>query len=749
MRRSQLLLFALCFITFGWFHQGGGWNQNARFAEVRALVEEGRFAVDDFLVYRNGEGRMLVRPKIEHGEFTYDGVRYQLSWGDWQNVGTAAKPDWQQRTVFDTALDPAATMVVIGEGTCTGDVGIAPDGHFHPNKPPGASLLATPVYFLLYHAERALGYSADDWWVLSVNAWLCSALTVGLVSALGVVLFFRLACAMYPGQTGAALVGALMLGFGTTFFPFATLMFDHNLTAVLLLASFAAVRSDRPMLAGAAAGAAAITNYLAAIPGAFFGLWALCRCFPNVRAAVRFTLGVLPCLVALLAYNFTAFGTPFAVNTSFQNPAFKELTPAFLGMFIAPQWFAAVTLTVSPWRGIFVLCPGLLLGVVGLWQWWRAGTFRAERRIILAIATFFFGVNICFNGFHGGFAAGPRYLIAVMPFLCLPLVGALVRLKERPPICWGKPHLLLFLLLIASYVAVIQLSAPQSPKAPTIDDSEAVVGVFGSFTPVSYYNWAALFALIFVVVAYWSRSGWGSPARLLIYFSILQNTLLTATDALCPLGVGAHAWVNWPGEWKQKIYGNSLVWHYAWPLFKDGKATPVIEDKYFEWLCRSYGKEAYFGGFSGARAEQIDYFKRSLNAKGYSTPTESNKPSLPPAGEIFSTKLQTKGNEDSFSNGPIGQPRMTVDAARDAVDRGEPEPLWIAAMPGPVSVNVMGLWDGTYFQNSPAHSPQANWASFNAGELLFPQSRWSLAPLALLWLLGGAALVRMRVRNVN
>ena len=681
MRRFQLLLFALCFITFGWFHQGGGWNQNARFAEVRALVEEGRFAVDDFLVYRNGEGRQLVRPKIEHGEFTYEGVRHQLSWGDWQNVGTAAKPDWQQRTVFDTALDPAATMVVIGEGTCTGDVGIAPDGHFHPNKPPGASLLATPVYFLLYHAERALGYSADDWWVLSVNAWLCSALTVGLVSALGVVLFFRLACAMYPGQTGAALAGALMLGFGTTFFPFATLMFDHNLTAVLLLASFAAVRSDRPMLAGAAAGAAAITNYLAAIPGAFFGLWALCRCFPNVRAAVRFTLGVLPCLVALLAYNFTAFGTPFAVNTSFQNPAFKELTPAFLGMFIAPQWFAAVTLTVSPWRGIFVLCPGLLLGVVGLWQWWRAGTFRAERRIILAIAAFFFGVNICFNGFHGGFAAGPRYLIAVMPFLCLPLVGALAAAGRKPARSWLKEKLFVLLVVIGFlwYWAIL-LQADMSFS-------------------ISETLWRALAPLIFVVCFFQERIRTVPLATLLIFYSIVQNTLLTVTDALCPLGVGAHAWVNKPDEWKEKITSNSLVWRYAWPLFYEGKATPVIKDKFAEWIRINYA----------------EWIKRL-----HYTPE-------------------------------VGMSRETTEilAAKAKAYGGEPEPLWIAAMPGPVSVNVMGLWDGTYFQNSPAHSPQANWASFNAGELLFPQSRWSLAPLALLWLLGGTALVRMRVRNVN
>lgn len=45
-RRIEWLLFAVAFITFAYFHQGGGWNQNVRFAMVRSMVEEGRFSID-------------------------------------------------------------------------------------------------------------------------------------------------------------------------------------------------------------------------------------------------------------------------------------------------------------------------------------------------------------------------------------------------------------------------------------------------------------------------------------------------------------------------------------------------------------------------------------------------------------------------------------------------------------------------------------------------------------------------------
>ena len=641
-RRLQFLLFTLSFVTFAWFHQGGGWNQNARFAEVRALVEQERFAIDDYMVYRPGEDRMLVRPRVERGEFTFDGARHQLSWGDWRNVGTAAKEDWQQLTVNETPLDPAATMVVIGEGTCTGDVGIAPDGHFHPNKPPGASLLAVPPYFVLFHVERWLGLDADDWWVMNVNAWLCSVLTVGLASAIGVVFVLHVAADLFPNHTGAALGAALAFGFGTTFFPFGTLMFDHNLTAVLLLASFAGVRRGNIFAAGVCAGIAAVTNYLAAVPGAMFGLWALLRLRDgraDWRAAIRFTLGVLPCLAALLSYNVAAFSSPFALNTSFQNPAFKEIAPAFLGMFSWPSWFATLALTVSPWRGLFVLSPVLVLAAVAIVRRWKMEALLAERRLILACAAFFFLINICFNGFHGGFAAGPRYLIPALPFLCLPLAAAFVR--------W--------------------------PRATTV----------------------------------------------LAAVSIVQQSLLTITDALNPLGVGEHAWVNHPGEWKDKLTGNSLVWRYAWPFFSQGRAWPVIDAKFEEWVQgkrRKWEMEVTALAVQQAMLTFMDAFSPlAIEARG---------------GMKFERWMQEQERKL----------KVEEQEARQRVLRGEPEPLWIAAIPGPVSVNALGPWDGTYFQQFPAHSEAARWAAFNVGELLWPESRWSVAPLFAMWIAGGFAM---------
>jgi hypothetical protein len=576
----QILLFLLCWITFGWFHQGGGWNQNARFAEVRAIVEQGRFAIDDFLVYRR-DGERLVREQVRDAEFTRDGRVHRLCWQGPQG----GKPV----PVNGRALKDRAVPVIIGKDTSSGDIGYGPDGHLHPNKPPGTSLLAVPVYFGAYHLERALDFNPDDWWMLNVNLWLCSVFTVGLVSALGVVLFWRVGMQLFPEHREAALAAAIVFALGTTFLPFATLLFDHNLTAVLLLASFSSVRRDRAMLGGLLAGVAAVTNYLAAIPGAAFGVWALVR---RPKMALWFTAGVIPAALALIAYNTVALGSPLALNTSFQNPMFKEASPAFLGMFTWPSWFAAHAITFSPWRGIFLLSPILILAIGGLFVWPKS--LRAERWLILGIAVFFFLINICFNGFHGGMSAGPRYLIPALPFACLALVPAFAR--------WPKVSVLL---------------------------------------------------------------GCGSW---------VQQILLTATDALNPVGITDHAWQNHPDEWKEKLWGNSIVWRYAWPLFAHERAWPVIRAEFQEAFMPNQ-RDIPWQDFKSFRA-----WKR--------------------------------------------------------VEQGEPDPILLAAMPGPVSVNVMSAIDGTFFRHFPAHSPQADWASFNVGEFAWPASRQSLVPLGLIWIAG-------------
>src|SRR5262249_5973005 len=160
-----------------------------------------------------------------------------------------------------------------------------------------------------------------------------------------------------------------------------TLLFDHNLTAVFLLAAFSCLWRIRGMerapavhvmLAGLCAGIGAITNYVAAVAGIFLGLYALLATLPrdgtrrfNWRAAIFYSLGVLPPFLLICWYGKACFGSPFTLNTDFQNPLFKVEGGA-LGMFALPNPYVAGLLAVSPYRGIFFLAPVTIMSLYGL-----------------------------------------------------------------------------------------------------------------------------------------------------------------------------------------------------------------------------------------------------------------------------------------------------------------------------------------------------------------------------------------------
>ncbi len=611
-QRIELLLFTACFFGFAYFNQGGGWNQNARFAEVRAMVEEGRFAIDHYLVYRRDPaGDDLKRIPVDAGEYSLDGKRFRLAWVDME---------WNLYPVGDEPLAPGAEKAPMVELCASGDIGYVPHtGHFHPNKPPGTSFLGTPGYFVIFWMEKLLGINPDHWWTLNLNCWLTGVCSVGLISALGCVLFFRLARDFAGGASTPAALATLAFAFGTTFFPFATLLFDHNLTASLLLAAFyflrrnvaretgVATRLERHdatwlALGGLCAGIAAITNYIAAVAVIFLALYALLaprsvgHRRPQWGSTIFFSLGVLGPFLLICWYNWVCFGSPFTLSNDFQNPLFKD-PHGFLGMFVMPSSYIAALIALSPFRGLFFLAPVLILGLGGLYIWLREKRFVAEARLCLAIFAFFFLVNASFNGYHGGFSAGPRYLIPGIPFLALPLVVAFAR--------------------------------------------------------------------------------WKAIAAGLLAISIILQVLLTATDAQNPLAVGGHARND-----RREDFANNLIADYAWPLFAHGRAWPLLN----EILEVHLEKEAI------RLASEID------------DPAEVDR--------------------------VIADERRGL---REGILRGDQSPFLLASVEGPVSVNPVGVFEGlfTYSFYLP-RTVQTRWASFNLGEFIWPQSRWSLLPLLLI-----------------
>jgi hypothetical protein len=166
----------------------------------------------------------------------------------------------------------------------------------------------------------------------------------------------------------------------------------------------------------------------------------------------------------------------------------------------------------------------------------------------------------------------------------------------------------------------------------------------------------------------------------LAVISIVQQTLLTATDAQNSLAVGGHARID-DAHRKDDFYCQ-IVGEYAWPLFAYGRAWPVLNQLI---------------------AARLDNENIQMTSDDVAEPERK-------------TRLATMEEE-----------------MRGSIERGESSPFILGAIRGPVSVNPIGIYDGLLtFTMFPAGSVETDWNSFNAGEFFFPERRASLLPLLLM-----------------
>lgn len=393
--RLELAIFLILFITYSYFHQGGGWANNSRFAQVRSVVEERKFEINHYMIYRfvrDVDGK----PRLRRMAFPSGIEKEQIAW--------------------------------IAN---TGDFSLFQE-RLYPNKPPGPVLAAVPAYFTAYHFERALGIDPGDWWPLTFNAYLTTAFSVSLLAALGGVVFYRISLQLFPSApawTHAA--STLTFGMGTLMLPFATTLSDHDIVAALTLLGFWLVLIEkdggstlvRPAIALVAAGILigliVLMSYACVISVALLTLYVAW----SVRAwreVVFFLAGVALPIVLLAWYHMFCFGSVWANASTFQNELFQEKEMLF-GMFGIPQFDVIIKLLFSTYRGLFFTSPVLALSCFGFWL--MATHYKKHAEVALFVAMFigFLLMNSSFNNWHSGWSIGPRYLIPALPFLSLPL----------------------------------------------------------------------------------------------------------------------------------------------------------------------------------------------------------------------------------------------------------------------------------------------------------------------------------------
>ena len=173
----------------------------------------------------------------------------------------------------------------------------------------------------------------------------------------------------------------------------------------------------RGLLCGLLLGWAVISEYPTALAAAAIGIYALVR-RPRIWLLMLAIGGALPALL-LVVYDLKAFGTLLPVGYAYSALWQNQHHTGFMSVTY-PQPAALWGLTFGIFRGLFVRAPWLLLALPGLVAWWRTGRLRAEWWALLSVSILtllFYGSSMMW---WGGFTAGPRYIVPMIPFLAVP-----------------------------------------------------------------------------------------------------------------------------------------------------------------------------------------------------------------------------------------------------------------------------------------------------------------------------------------
>ena len=172
-------------------------------------------------------------------------------------------------------------------------------------------------------------------------------------------------------------------------------------------------------------------------------------------------------LAIMGVYHNAIFGTPFTVAYLHHvNPVWKAQFGS--GVLSANSFQIEVLwgLTFSAYRGLFFTSPVLLAAVIGFGVLARQSDKRAEWLVSLAIVVSLLLIYSSSLDWNGGYSAGARYLVPMLPFLAWPLAAVFDAIeRKRPTVRLGMSGLI-FILVLASIIVTWSLTVGGQYYAP-------------------------------------------------------------------------------------------------------------------------------------------------------------------------------------------------------------------------------------------------------------------------------------------
>lgn len=367
-RRRAILIATLLFASYAYFYQAGGWNQNTRFALVRAILEEHTLRIDT----------------------------YKETTGD--------RALWEGHYYSDKA--PGASLLALGPvaiaRAASRVIGVEPGSAAEVTWLSYVAAVATSGIFTII-AALALFWVALQWGT-SLPAATVAALAYGLATPAWAYATVFIGHAVTSGCLMLAFAGIVALHQGSS-----------RVTALA-------------WTIGLSCGLAVLSEFPAAVPVlvlVVIAAVALRSARPEIlrRTLLHIVLAGGVMAIVLMAYHALAFGSPFQLGYgSEDNENGLAMQQGLFGIE-GPSWHVVYEVLFGAYRGLLPLAPVLAFAPVGLIPLARV----RSRRVLVAgaalVALLYFLLNISYHYWEGGWFVGPRHLLPGVAFVAIGLAA--------------------------------------------------------------------------------------------------------------------------------------------------------------------------------------------------------------------------------------------------------------------------------------------------------------------------------------
>lgn len=368
------------------------------------------------------------------------------------------------------------------------------EGRLFPGKAPGSSLLAVPLYGVYHLANEALDREPHKHEVVRV----CR-----LFGSVFPLIAFLLAFAAFARRLHdpvARVTSLIALALGSTVFAYGMIFASHATMAACLFAGWMASKRHRetphlawpPFLVGTFVGWAVALEYPGFLGAAAVGLHAIAVSPRRLPFIGWSALGAAIPIGLVMLFHYEAFGSPFSTPYSnLENPEFIEhVSGGFFGMERV-QGDALFGSFLAPSNGLFWFMPWTLVALASLPLALRRPRTRQEALLTLIILAAYTVFISMVHNWRGGWTAGPRYIVGVVPFLAWQL-GRVIEASRNTP--WRATAIVGATATVGLGVIACGLSGILFPHYPT-EVANPIFEIGTAFVQAGYYPHSAWMAL--------------------------------------------------------------------------------------------------------------------------------------------------------------------------------------------------------------------------------------------------------------